>query len=1233
VKSIFYNRFIIAFTAVVFFVAAYFLSMSDFETRDSVIRKFEKKLHEKEKLLQTKIDLFAFALKDKSAADLFSNYALAHENLFEQDGFIILAFYNDSLAYWSSNFMPISNTYSDLCNDERVVQLKNGWFEILQSSKNMGGFKVVGLILLKNEYAYQNHYLVNNYQPEFDLNKNIQIIYADSNAANTIKTNDGKYLCTFDFTTARGSDKQSLTFIHFLNIIGWLLLIIYLRAECNYIIRKRGALIGIFSFIVFIFSFRLLSIFIHFPHSFYESDLFGPQYYGDASSFWLQSLGDFLINVFLIFYATWYACKNTGAEQLLAIKNKNYKHIILALLFLTLWFVSKKISDVFVGLFQNSSISFNINDVFSLSFYSYCSFFIMGLVLFSYFLVLNKTIMLLAHSLASNSILKTIFVLTIAIHVIICHLLGLRDLILILWAPVLFLMAITFKHKKTNGYVFFGSVTMLSLLTFYAVHVLIKHRDLKDIESRKIYVQKLADEQDPFAEYFFIDIEKKIAADTNLINTIQLSGSEFGKLFTEKYFTGYWEKYDVKVCVFDTMCFPIFIGSNPNRDNHEYYEQSIRDVGLSAESQNYFAIENSSGKLNYIAKIPLYKDREQVQLYGHIYIELESKFVSEEIGFPELLLDREIGLNHLLNGYSYAKYKNERLINRFGKFNYSVSDQSFHSQSADTLIKNFENYNHVIHNTEGNTLVVLSKQNEGWRGFVTGFSYLFTFFSIILLVALSLRQASRGFVFSQMSFKYRIQLLLVLIVLLSLVLFGSGTIYYIKQQYETKNSEHISEKIHSVLIELEGKIGNDFTQTQNFREYTSYLLNKFSNVFFTDINLYDLNGNLFASSRPKIFDEGLISTKMNPIAFLNIAEHKRSEYIHDENIGKLNYISAYLPFYNRDGNLIAYLNLPYFAKQSELEKEISTFLVALINIYVLLFGLSIVVAIFISNYLTKPLKLVREKLSQIKLGKANEPIYWKQHDEIGQLVGEYNRMIAELSKSAEMLGRSERESAWREMAKQVAHEIKNPLTPMKLSIQHMQRLINDKSPDIETKIKKLAKTLIEQIETLSNIATEFSNFAKMPKANNEVVLIHDIIYNSVQLHRNTSDCEIIFTSVISEETKLFADKDQLVRVLNNLIKNATQAIPENRKGLINVALRKTENQILITVKDNGSGISDGVMEKIFVPNFTTKSTGMGLGLAMVKNIIESANGKIWFETKIDEGTTFYVSLPEHNDSN
>jgi signal transduction histidine kinase len=502
----------------------------------------------------------------------------------------------------------------------------------------------------------------------------------------------------------------------------------------------------------------------------------------------------------------------------------------------------------------------------------------------------------------------------------------------------------------------------------------------------------------------------------------------------------------------------------------------------------------------------------------------------------------------------------------------------------------------------------------------------------LLIAVFAVRQLfTVGFTFSNLTFKYRIQLVFVIIILASLGLFGIGSILFIRDQYQNKNEEIISDKTHSVRLEIEY-----YLKEKNYAlnpAFANYLLNDISAVFGTDVNMYDLKGDLYASSRQKLFDEGLISRKMNPEAFLELNTKGASEFIHDEHIGNLEYLSAYLPVRNKDGQLEAYLNFPYFARQSALEKEISQFLVALINIYVLLFALSVLAAIFVSNYLTHPLRLIQDKMRQVKLGKINDPIRWQNNDEIGSLVFEYNRMITELAQSAERLAQSERESAWREMAKQVAHEIKNPLTPMRLSIQLFERAYKDKAPGIDEKIERMSKTMIEQIDTLASIANAFSDFAKMPKVISERMDVLQLAQSTVGLFRETSEgIDINFNAGNLTEAIISADKEQLVRVFNNLLKNAVQAIPEDRNGKITVTLERqttdTGARILLAFADNGTGIADEVIDKIFVPNFTTKTAGMGLGLAMVKNITEHCGGRIWFETTKGKGTTFFVSFPE-----
>ena len=283
------------------------------------------------------------------------------------------------------------------------------------------------------------------------------------------------------------------------------------------------------------------------------------------------------------------------------------------------------------------------------------------------------------------------------------------------------------------------------------------------------------------------------------------------------------------------------------------------------------------------------------------------------------------------------------------------------------------------------------------------------------------------------------------------------------------------------------------------------ILQKFARVFFTDINMYDKDGYLLATSRPKVFNIGLLSEQMNPTAYKHIELLKQSEFVHHESIGELNFSSAYKPFYNSKGELTAYINLQHFGQQREFENQIQKFLVAIINVFILLLAISIILAIFISNWLTSPLRILQESFASVKFGKHNEQISYDREDEIGSLVKDYNQKLEELEFAAQQLARSERELAWREMAKQVAHEIKNPLTPMKLSVQQLLRVYDPEDPKSGDKLKKVANSIVEQIDALTKIANEFSTFAKMPNPSEERVELMSLITGVKEVFEGSID--------------------------------------------------------------------------------------------------------------------------------
>jgi nitrogen fixation/metabolism regulation signal transduction histidine kinase len=271
-------------------------------------------------------------------------------------------------------------------------------------------------------------------------------------------------------------------------------------------------------------------------------------------------------------------------------------------------------------------------------------------------------------------------------------------------------------------------------------------------------------------------------------------------------------------------------------------------------------------------------------------------------------------------------------------------------------------------------------------------------------------------------------------------------------------------------------------------------------------------------------------------------------------------------------------------------------------------------------------------MRDINLQKINQEIQWNRKDEIGELVNEYNKMVHKLDESAEILAKSEREGAWRQMAKQVAHEIKNPLTPMKLSIQYLQKAIDNNSPQVKELTASVARTLIEQIDHLSKIASDFSQFANIGNQKNEVFDLHEVLYSLASLYDPMENLSFSWEPV-HQKVMMFADKTQLNRLFTNLMQNAIEAPENQHERTIEVKEHVNGENIVVSIRDNGGGIPAQTRDKIFMPNFTTKSSGTGLGLAMSKSIAEQTHGDIWFETVDGEGTTFFVKLPLYKEQN
>jgi two-component system nitrogen regulation sensor histidine kinase NtrY len=1161
----------------------------------------------------------------------FNQAYYEHSGLYDDEGIVILGYQNDSLAFWSNNSAPVDLLLDASSFHSPIIRLRNGWYQTIEFDTLNKKYR--GMVLIKTQYAFENQYLVNEFQRDFNIPGNANIQLFESEESTQITDAAGDYLFSIEFGKGQNPDGWKYLVLVLLNLIGIVCLFILFHRGAMLLRKRLGAAGSMLVFMAAVFLVRYLSLQYFFPRVFSELNLFDPTFYATSSIF--PSLGDFMINGLLMLLLAYYVDKRLNLRKIKKFPKGIWSRLLVIGLFSGLFIFSIFISDLMRGLIKDSSINFDINNLFTLNWYSYVGIFIIGTLFLTFYILTNKLVAVIRRMEINGQEILLHFSAITLLFVIGNHLFGRRDLILVLW-PAMVILTVVYCHYRSGGrYAFSTVVTLLIIFSFFSSHTLSKYVDQKEKENREVFAQKLSSDEDPVTEWEYPNLEGEMLNDEIVRipfdTAIEFDKSDFDKTLQQQFFNGYWDKYEMRSYIFGRDSVPIGVGTNAQSRDFAQLEKMILLYGARSDlSPNLYYIHNSEERVSYIIKLPLYVKPEQIP-YGFMYFELASKLIPEEIGFPALLLDKNSSKVDGLSNYSYARYVDKRLINRMGAYNYPVTLRIFEQLKGEGRFLDYDDYNHFFYRVDETTRIVLSRQSESVLGRVTSFSYLFASFSIILLLVIFFNNFPQGLRIDNVGLQVKVQLLIVGVLLTSLILFVVGTRYYIEEEYKEKNNNLISEKIHSVQIEVFNKLGGEVELNEQLKPYMTYILRKFSRVFFTDINLYSLEGNLLASSRAKIFDEGLISEKMSPEAYIHIGLNEKSTYIIEEEIGGLRYLSAYVPFRNKQNEILAYLNLPYFAKQDELENEISDFLVAIINIFVLLFGFSLVAALFVSNWITKPLKRLQQSFANLELGKENQQLEYQGRDEIGALVDEYNKKVLELEYNSQRLARSERESAWREMAKQVAHEIKNPLTPMKLRVQHLQMSYDKDDPEWEDRLSKFTAMLIEQIDTLSNIANEFSNFAKMPKANFEKVDLVHALRSTKELYQDTDDVEISYESDLPGEQVVMADKEQLIRVFNNLVKNAIQAIPDTQEGKILLSLEYTDRQYIVIVKDNGTGIDDEKYDKIFVPNFTTKSTGMGLGLAMVKNIVENCGGKVWFESKVDVGSSFFVALPAYSE--
>jgi signal transduction histidine kinase len=476
------------------------------------------------------------------------------------------------------------------------------------------------------------------------------------------------------------------------------------------------------------------------------------------------------------------------------------------------------------------------------------------------------------------------------------------------------------------------------------------------------------------------------------------------------------------------------------------------------------------------------------------------------------------------------------------------------------------------------------------------------------------------------SLRVRIFLSMIFITLIASILIATVSIYQFKKEAKEYHQDRLERKENSIKEHINYILANTTypLNTENLPLIFRERIHELANIHGTEINIYNLDGHLIKSSKAA-FSVDTVSQTIPKSILRVIRSTAEKRYVDLKSEQGIKYRSSYSYIKDTKFKPLGILNLPYIEDDGYYEKELNNFLIRFMQVYSFMLVISIIIAYFLSSYITKSIKEVSDRIKETRLNEVNEKIdMGDSPQEISLLVHAYNDMVEDLDESAAKLAQKEREEAWREMAKQVAHEIKNPLTPMRLTVQSFQRKFDPTDPNIKQKLTEYSDTLIQQIDTMTSVASAFSSFASMPAQQNETLNVVKIVQLALEIFNEN------YITFHADEPRIVTrmDRTQLIRIITNLVKNATQAIAEDEANpMVDVRIYREGSHAKITVRDNGKGISMENKNRIFEPKFTTKSSGMGLGLGIIKNIVENYHGTITFNSVPNRGTTFIVTLP------
>lgn len=765
--------------------------------------------------------------------------------------------------------------------------------------------------------------------------------------------------------------------------------------------------------------------------------------------------------------------------------------------------------------------------------------------------------------------------------------------------------------------------TVLMMVFCLMLVVLYNHEyNRYENENLKTVALTLADERDPEFEDSYRQFLSVAQHDTTFFSTVLSNDimEEVAEDYIRSFlFDSVMNQYNVMLTLCDPGLELVVEPYNIVSDCMGYFQDKVEQYfGIDLGDGLAFLDDNTLDP-TYLAMINILANDTTTGM--SLFLEFSKPIAPPGFGLSRLL---QSGSSVLPLNSSVACYQDSLLVYKFGSYIYPNYLSDFNGVPNDfSLTPKMKHYTYVVDECKD---VVITVNRRGWQEKTIPFVFFFVSMMLLYLLLYFVEGQNRPDT-TTLSRKFQVMIFVALGG--SFFLIGLSSILYMRLVYAEKSNDVHFERTRSLLQDITMEVDFTFLKQPGFKYELDRILSRYSETFYTDINVYDLHGKLLSTTSPEIQDLHLQASLMNADAYHDMQDERSLYFNHDEQLGRATYPSAYISIMDGMGKTLAFLNTPYFSSRTGLRSEIINFVLTYINIFLLITILSSIIVVVLARGVTRPLLQLQKRMSKIDINKSNELLEWKSNDEIGDLVKQYNQLVVELEKSAAELRRNATESAWRGAARQVAHEIKNSLTPMRLSIQMLQRAADNHAEDLDQRFMRTSATLIEQIDTLSDIASSFSSYAKLPENHPESLDLVDVIGHVVTLYENEENVDMAFVYDKNTDFTMLADRTNLNSVVTNLVRNAVQAIGTKPEGRVVVSLKATDTMFVISVKDNGRGIKEEDKKMIFLPNFTTKTSGSGLGLAYTYKLVHSMDGNIFFESEEGAGAEFVVELPKN----